>query len=296
MDISGTITYNGWTATTPVAVAGGGPRDGVIIERADISPVEVAQYLDKRAASDGLDVADVYLGGRRMTISAAVLGSTTGRLWDNLDDLLAAFNPVLAYNADSARFGFVALDYYRPTADISTWPTSTYPSGIPLRLYARPLQPPRWDVRRIQATGRSSLGAAIRVQIELLAKDPRQYLQTQQSLSMSTSTATATYRGNYPSFPIITFALTASGSTAATKFNIGSEYVPIIMSNYTTGTYTIDFETRRVNDSAGSADLSGLDTSDTISFPEIQSGSTYFISGATTGLGAVTLAYTEAWV
>lgn len=297
MDLSGTITYNGLTATTPAAVAGGGARDGYLVESADITAIDVSQYLDKRAVKDGLDAADVYLGGRHAHLIVSVMGSSKGRMWDNLEALEAAFSPVLAYNADTAALGFLALDYFRPTANISTWPTSAYPSGIPMRLYARPFQPPRWRIGKIDSHARTGKGASLRVEIDLICRDPRQYLQTQAQVSMTTATQTATYRGNYPTFPIITFSLSAAGSTATTRFGIGSVYVPLILSGASTssGPYSIDFEKGEITDAAGASVAGLFATSDTISFPQIQSGSTYWLGGSTTGLSAPTLNYREAF-
>lgn len=297
MDLTGTIAYNGTTATTPTPVAGDSVLDGYLCESANISEIDVSQYLDKRSVKDGLDAADVYLGGRRVRLIYSVLGSTKGRAWDNLTALEAAFSPVLAYNADSANLGFLALDYYRPTANISTWPTSAYPHGIPMRLYARPLAPPRWDVSRITTGGASAKGAGFRVELNLICRDPRQYLQSLTQVTMTSNTATATYRGNYPTLPIITFLVTAAGSTATTRLGIGSQYVPLILSNASTAgsPYTIDFSTGQITDANGALANSLFATSDTISFPPVQSGSTYWVSGSFTGLGTRTLKYREAF-
>ena len=152
MDLSsGLVSYNGWANS--LTTRAGAPSDGWQILRANVSPIGVTQYLDKKALQDGMDANDVYENARQINLIVGVYGSTKGSFWDNLQTLLSAFNPTIAYNADTANVGFIALDFFQPTADISTWPTSTYPHGIPLRFYGRPAALPRYAIERKATSG-----------------------------------------------------------------------------------------------------------------------------------------------
>lgn len=238
MDLSKTISYNSLTVNGSLApVAGGAGMSGYAVEQVDVTPVDVTQRLDKRALQDGLDAQDVFLGGRHITAIIAVFGSTHGDFWDKAQDLLAAFSPTLAYAADSANLGYLALDFYQPTADIVTWPTSAYPSGIPLRYYCRPMSPPSYVMRRDEQGGAAALGLAKRFSLSLLARDPRKYVQTAETATIGTSTTTQTNLGDYPT--PATFTITAGAFTGAMAFTVAGNAFTINVDS-TTATYTID--------------------------------------------------------
>ena len=294
MDINGSIGYNGLTASAPAGAAGGAPYTGYVVNEVDFSGIDVVQYLDKRAIQEGVDAADIYLGGRHGRVIMGVYGSSEGHSFDQLSAALAAFDPILAYNADSAAIGFLPLTYLRPTADISTWPTSTYPGGIPLQMYVRPMRPPRYVIVREQTGGIVTLGFSIRLDIDMLAKDPRQYLQSQQAVSISTSTATATYRGNFPTWPIVQFTMSAAGDSAMV-FAVAGGLLTINLSTITSGTYTINYSDRDIKDADGALANSLFVTSATQDFRQVKVGSTYYASAAT-GISAMTLTYREAFV
>ncbi|MCC6311354.1 MAG: hypothetical protein IT345_10610 [Trueperaceae bacterium] len=293
MDLTGDIEYNALTAAGITGSAGGAPYTGYVIDAIDLSEIETSQYLDKRAVQDGMDAADIYLNGRVLSIDGGVFGTSRGAMFDNLVEWNRAFNPIIAYNADTAALGFLPLKYYRPTADVSTWPTSTYPNGVPLQIYARPLKPPTWSIRRADTGGVDNNGLALRVRSNLFAKDPRQYLQSQVSVNISTATATATYRGDFPTHPIITVAISAAGNSA-TIFTVAGGAVQIDLSGTTSGTYTINYLDKTIKDSNDALFNNLFATSVAQDFRQIQSGSTFYVSH-TTGMSSVSIAYREAW-
>lgn len=206
MDLSKPISYNSLSVNTHTRTSGGVPMSGYAVDEVDTSEVEVAAYLEKKALSDGIDASDVYLGRRRIAMIVTVFGSTKGDFWDKTQDLLAAFSPTLALNADTANLGFLALDFYQPTADISSWPTSTYPDGIPLRYYVRPTATPGYKVVRDKDGGNSGKGMSKQMSLSLIARDPRKVAQ-----SLTTASTPSAYKGDYPTG--VTITLTSRSQT-----------------------------------------------------------------------------------
>ena len=287
MDLTKPISYNGWTASQSLSKAAGSRLSGYLVKSVQVTDVDATQYMEKRAVHDGMSAADTYLNGRRIVMIVSVYGSTRGDAWDKLADLQEAFSPTIAYDADSANLGFLALDFYRPTADIATWPTSANPSGIPQRIYARPLFPPRYPLQR---DGDGGTGVALDTRVEMIARDPRIYHQTQQSVSLSTSSQTATNRGNYPSWPIVTFSITATGSSALTVVTAGYS-VAINFSSQSSGDFTLDYSNRTLE--AGGTSYANLYTGTPV-FKQIAAGGSVVYLVNATGLTA-TMTYREAW-
>lgn len=223
MDLSKTISYTYISSGTSTATlqlntrtetAGGIPASGYLVDQVNVSDIEVAAYAEKRALQDGVDASDVYLGRRRIAMIVSVYGSTRGDFWDKTQDLLAAFSPTIAYTADSANLGFLPLDFYQPTADIVTWPTSAYPNGIPLRYYARPSLIPTYEINRDTDGGTAGIGLTKKFRVSLVCRDPRKYAQTE----TTSQTTTLTNNGDYPTIPRFVYI----SATSATGTWIGT--------------------------------------------------------------------------
>lgn len=291
MDLTKQITYNGLTLNGALSPVAGTPLSGYEVMNLSLSQIDVSAYFDKRGQIDGLDAADVYLGGRRASLIVGVFGSSLGDFWDKTQDLLSALNPTIAYDADTANLGFLPLAFYQPTADTTTWPTATYPDGIPLQYYFRPAGAPSFDIVRDADGGRATGGMSKTFVIPLIARDHRKYLQTQTTATMSTATATATYRGDYPSFPIVTFSITSAGSSAFTITIDGSAIV-LNLSAAVAGTYTLNYDTKQLLDSTGASKASLF--SSVTTFKPIRSGTTHSITNTSGGL-TCSMTYREAF-
>jgi hypothetical protein len=290
VDLSLPLSYNGITTGTTLA---GGIQRGIVFNGVTPSQIPAIGYLDKSALRDGMDAADVYLAGRTFGIDAAVYGTTQGDAWDLMEGLMSAFDPINAYDADSDNDGFIAFDYTRPTANVATWPVSTYPNGIPMRMYLRPDGPPTFPVEVNVAIK----GYALRTTIRLLARDPRQYLQTTQSISINNSSAdvTATHRGTHPVYPILTFSMSAAGSTAA-RFLIEQQSVRLDLSTTTTGTFTVDWEFGTIKDENDDLANRLFNSSFTQGFHPIFGGGSRFLRENQTGISGGSLVWREAWL
>jgi hypothetical protein len=239
VDLSGAISFNGWSNTFTRG-SGGLPADGWEVLSADVSPVNVTQYFDKKALQDGMDANDVYENARTVSLIIGVWGSTSARYWDNVQTVLAAFNPVLAFNADTANLGFLPLKFVQPSVN-----TAWAGAGIPMQFYARPSSLPRYSVSKT-ATASGAHGLSGEVTVSLVCRDPRKYLQSATTYRISASfLSNLTYRGDYNSYPIVTFSLSATGASNAT-IQLQSNNVPTIsiavidLSGVSSGTYVLD--------------------------------------------------------
>lgn len=288
MDLSGSQTYNGFTFTEPTLTAGRATASGAQIDKISFGGVVGASYLDKRALDDGLDAVDVFLGGRNVNILSTVYGDSAGEAFDTLDDLIEAFNPVVAYNADTANRGFLAFDFDRPTIDTSTWTAGS----IPQRMLLRPTASPSYSIERRKTSG--SVGFAIPVTIPLVARDPRIYLQTQQSISLSTSSQTATHRGNFQSWPFVTITLSGTGSSNVNIIMDGHT-VGLNLSTESTGVFSINYANRHVTNSSGDSRDDLLRSTWDQDWTPVQAGGSVVRMSNVTNLTA-TFAWREAWL
>ena len=291
MHLGGSVTYNGLSLNTVTRTAGGVPTSGYLIERFSPDPPPPTAYLEKRALADGLDASDVFLGGRTFNLIVTAFGSTAGDFWDKAQDLFEAFSPTIAYDSDSANKGFLAFDFSQPTALVSTWPTSTYPNGIPMRYYVRPLGAPTYAIERDKDGGSLTTGRVKPFTVPLIARDPRKYLQSATTTGQFTTTnQTATYRGDYWTYPVITFSLSATGHSAFT-LNLSGFDTQINLSGHSSGTWTFDYDKRTLT-RAGASDA-GLITASQ-GYPSVEVGTTFKFTNPT-GISSCTMTYREAW-
>lgn len=219
MDLSKKIWYNALTVNGVMTPVAGTPLSGYTVDSVEPAAVDVRGYKAPRATADGMDASDVFLGERRFGAIISVYGSTRGDFWDKAQDLLAAFSPTIAYNADTANLGFLPFNFYQPTADISTWPTSTYPDGIPLLYYVRSAHAPVYLIRRDEDGGQAGLGLSKQFRVTMAARDPRKYLQSESTVTIASTASSATssiaYLGDYPTTGTITIV---SGSATGALF------------------------------------------------------------------------------
>lgn len=292
MNLLAAISYNSLSINTASRSAGGGPTTGYRVKRFAPDPPPPTSYLEKRALADGLDAGDVYLGGRSFGLIVVAYGSTEGDFWDKAQDLFAAFSPTIAYDTDTAERGFLAFDFYQPTADIATWPESAYPSGIPMRYYMRPSSGPVYTVERSRDTADDGPHSKA-FSIPLIARDPRKYLQSATVTGQfQTANQTVTYRGDYWTHPIITFSLSATGHSAFT-LTIGGLAVAIDLSGQSSGTFEFDYGKRTLIGVGSGESKAGLIRA-SAGYAVIESGTTYRYANIT-GISSCTMTYREAW-
>lgn len=179
MDISQPITYRGLAINSPLQSQR--VLRGISVERVDYSLVEGVGYTEKRAATDGIHASDVYLGPRSVELTGVIYAVSAAELFDYLHILRAVFSPTSAYQESPGDRGFLPLSFTQPTLD-----EASFPGGVvPLQMFVRPRGLPRFSISRDRLIGTASKPQATPWSASLLAKDPRVYVDPEQSWDVS---------------------------------------------------------------------------------------------------------------
>lgn len=141
MDLGQDIIYRGFTlndADIEDNITGGGGDasgiEGCVVDSVDFADVDVVQWSEKRSQADGNDAGDPFLGVRRIRMAGTLYSRSRLTLFDSLQDLRAALNPILAAREEPLDRGYRPLYFSYPTNR-----NSDYPSGaIPLQVKALP--------------------------------------------------------------------------------------------------------------------------------------------------------------
>lgn len=189
------MALNGYTFNQEI---GGSKQDIVEIARVQFqTPIQAIH--EPREFSDGLETYGAYKRGKRIVMPGIVRSSTRGGLYDRLEEFAAAVDPAAAARDNPDTFGLLPLDFNVPTADTVNFPTGLMPCRYYVRAEAA-LEPPSSPVQ----------GLAIPFILQLLASDPRRYLQ---STSQLTGSGTADNSiGTFYSWPTLTIAMSGAGS------------------------------------------------------------------------------------
>jgi hypothetical protein len=219
VDLTQPVGYRGFAANSISMAQPAGANTGCMIERASYSNVQGVGYTEKRALGDGLDAADVFLSGRRITLNGTLHGETPGALFDLKQELLAAFNPTLAYGEAPYNFGFMPLDWFEPSAR-----EDDFPDGW-RHVYAnvRPIALPSFDVIRDRlGYPNPGKGLALEWGVMVEAKDPRIYLMldpaTEVFFTMGTDTSGSGSWLNRGDYPAPMYVLLDVGVTTTTTY------------------------------------------------------------------------------
>lgn len=176
---------------------------------------------EPRAERDGMEA---YVPRRMVTtyrIEGIVKADNIAQLHDRIDALNAAFDPILATDADPTDIdtGFLPFTFSVPTED-----TDNYATGlIPMQIYGRSLELPVNRVSKFEGDG-------ARFSILLQCADPRRYLQTNEELTIvGLSDTMDNSLSTYASWPIVTLTMSGAGSAAwyMDRNDDGWDHLPI---------------------------------------------------------------------
>jgi hypothetical protein len=179
VDTTRDITYRGFTLNDAdiqeSIVGGGGDGSGIagcVVDSVQWTDVDVVQWLEKRSQGDGSDAGDVFQGVRRVRMAGTLFAKTKLELWDDLWDLRAALNPVLAQREEPLDRGYRPLYFSVPTNR-----AADYPSGvIDLQMKALP-RGISHDHGRDASGGLDIQPLSIPWQATFVCKDPGIYAQ-----------------------------------------------------------------------------------------------------------------------
>lgn len=165
-----------------------------------IRPSTSLDYVsDPKPEIDGLEVYAPRKVGRLLIVDGIIRAPTIAKLFDKMNSLAGALDPVKLYEANPSTFGFVPLDFTTPSVA----------GNLACRYYVRPnkvVEPFVLEHPRHTAA----------YTLELLLRDPRRYLQAQSTLAGGGIAANA---GNYKTWPTLTITMSGAGSATYTITN-----------------------------------------------------------------------------
>jgi hypothetical protein len=207
---------------------------------------------------------------------------TTGALWDAIEALNMAFDPINAQNADTSDedIGFLPYLFDVPTAD-----TGNYATGlIPMAVYAKALEAPVSRATKFE-------GLTCRFTLVLQVVDPRRYFQTGQEVTAGSGTIDNTL-ARYPSDPVYTVITSGAGMSNHTITNSTTGESLVIDISGAAGTYIVDFARHKIT--KGGADRSDLYVSGT--YWQIRPGVTdSYVIANDTNVSSISLEWARAF-
>jgi hypothetical protein len=199
MDTTRDILYRGYylnnstiaDAALPDGLGQG--LSGCVVDDFDPDDLDVVQFSEKRAEADGLDVGNPFLGGRRIRMQGTIYGQTRGLAYDEMLNLRATMNPILAQREIPDDHGYLPLYFAIPTND-----TANFPSGArDMRALVMP-KAFHCPVSRDEHGGVDSDQLAFNWSAVFAMRDPQFEGQTAQDVTFAdTTTSPTTYTGSF---------------------------------------------------------------------------------------------------
>lgn len=156
---------------------------GCVIDTFDLNDVDIVQFMEKRSLQDGMDVGQVFKGARRIRLTGTLYGTSRADLYDRLQDLRAALDPVLAQADEPADFGYQPLYFSTPTLDLAN-----FPSGyISKRVLALP-RAIAYLINRDTVGGEEEDALALQWQATMVCRDPRIMGEEAQEYTLTNTT------------------------------------------------------------------------------------------------------------
>lgn len=235
------------------------------------------------AQKNGMEAYDPRHLVTMVRIEGTIEGTSVADLHDKVEALNAAFDPVLAFEADTSTFdpGYMPFTFSVPTED-----TANYPDGLkPLEYFGRSMQLPVPRFSKFE-------GDVARFTIVLQCVDPRRYLQTDTDVAVGTSTVINNSLGQYKSMPVITIVMSGAGASNFTISN-GTDTLTLDLTGLSAGT-TVIIDTGSRSILVGGADRMDLWVSG--KYPAVKASSHTWTTANRTGVSSVTVTYRRAFV
>lgn len=280
-----TLELNSATLTPPAYIGGG--IEGIQVEQANLSDVDVVQYVEKRALADGMDSGDLYLGARRLQLQGSIYGLSRAKLFDSIRDLRRAFSPKAAeLEGDD---GFLPYTFSVPTDDIENYPDRV----ILLKLYVAP-RSLTIVTNRDRQGGKEASAGAVPWQATLIGKDPAIYGATPVTNTLPEEFFGWTNRGDFPAVPSLTVVVGAAAGTVTATIGTGTLTITV-PAGAIGRIFRYDGATKLLTlDSVNRMDLMGLTPAAT--HPLVPTGvSVSRVTAAGATITSMTLSFTETY-
>jgi hypothetical protein len=170
VDLTRAIGYRGFALNTLIADSQN-RNYGCELTRVEWRGAEGVGYTEKRALADGRDASDVYLDRLVLALQGAVYGINRAHLWDLWQELKTALTPTAAFDEEPGDKGFMPLDFWVPTRNITA-----FPSGfIHQQILARPVGQPTTTFLSDAHGGADEDAMSLRWEGVVECRDPRTY-------------------------------------------------------------------------------------------------------------------------
>jgi hypothetical protein len=230
-------TYNGLTlnSITAAGASGAGPY-GYQLDNA-VPLTQLDSISDPHQTRDGMESYDVRKVARIFRVEGIIRARTLAELFDKQKALVAAFDPAKVAHNNPSTYGYLAYDFSVPTEDTANYATGLVPSRYYLR--ARSLPEPVVS---------SYTAMTARFGLELVARDPRRYLQSTSSIAAAGSLNNSL--ADYRSWPTLTLNMSGAGSATAAITNttsLGAKTLTLNLSGcVNTDVVIVDMESRTI--------------------------------------------------
>lgn len=225
-------TYNSLTLNSPSDDQEDTYRIDSIVPLTQLDSVS-----DPHPGRDGMESYEVRKIARVFRIEGVILAPSIAKLFDKMKALAAAFDPAKASHLNPSTLGYLAYDFSVPTLD-----TTNYASGfVPSRYYLRARS-------MVEPVISDASGLNAKFTLDLVARDPRRYLQT--TSSRTATGALDNSLADYRSWPTLTLNMSGAGSATCTITNttsLGAKSLVLNLSGtVNTDVIVVDFENRTI--------------------------------------------------
>lgn len=225
------LTLNSLTAGTPTAKQYGYEINSVV------PLTQLDSVSDPHPNRDGMESYEVRKVARVFRVDGVIRARNIAELFDKMKLLAKTFDPARVAHDNPTTQGYLAYDFSVPTED-----TANYPSGlVPSRYYLRARACPEPVISEYT-------GFTAAFTLELVARDPRRYLQT--TSSVTATGALNNTLADYRSWPTLTLNMSGAGSATCTITNttsLGAKSLVLNLSGtVNTDVIVVDFEARTI--------------------------------------------------
>ena len=268
-----TVAYGGLSLN----VSSDAPDETYALDTVTIVP-QYSTNMDPNPNTDGSKLGLVRRTLYLVRVDGVLRAPTLAKYFERVKNLVAAFDPAVAYAGSPSTDGATALDFTSLTTD-----TTNYPTGkIACRYYAR--------ARSLYVPPSSAFsGNAGFFTAELMVPDPLRYSQTLYSLTGAGAADLSA--GNHASYPVLTITMAGAGS-ATYKITVGSSSLTLDLSGRSAAdVVSVDMATKSIK-------VNGVETPSLYAagdwFPLLAASNTVTYTNTTNATSVLT--WRRAWV
>lgn len=283
------LTLNGHRDTSGNLIPGAAEADTYRVERFDPSRIQLRDQREPLHLLAGGDLGDASKTFRYLGVSGMIVASSQANLDDAISAMMATFDIDECQLASPSTEGILPFTFYSPTAIVGYTPAQKE------RFLVRPAGSP-------VITPRRSGGLQVPYALELVAADPRRYLDALTTITLNSGNSFTQTCPNWTAgvgthvFPLVTITMTGAGS-ATFSFDLAGDTGGALVLNLSGlangNVVTVDCSTGIIK--VGSTFRADLRTSAVgTSMPFIVAGGAAATATNTTNVSSVVVTYRQA--